>query len=371
MRGIAGWVERSWSGEPGSPSWTKALLPLAAGYAVLSGVARSRARANRRPIEGCHVVAVGNLTVGGTGKSTIARWLATEAAASGARAAILLRGHGADAPPDDRGVVPDFAGYPLAKAIARYGDEGLALRRSLPREVSVAIDPNRMRAGRAARSGYGARVLILDDGWEQESLAWDELWVALDSRRPLGNGQLLPAGPLRRPGSAIREATRIVFVLEEPDEVIPQSTAAWLDREAPGIPRLRLRRAMLGTSPPGTAGTPETPAPGSRVALVSGIGAPARLTRFVLAAGLDLRYHAAFPDHARWSVSALRTALSRGAREGAEVVLITEKDEPRWPADLGGALPVRVIRTGIAPLDPVDEALRAIRAAAAGLRAAQ
>ncbi len=342
-------VERSWSGD-GSLSWTKALLPLAAGYAVISGVARARARATRRAIEGCHVVAVGNLTVGGTGKSTIARWLATEAAASGARAAVLLRGHGAEAAPAERGVVPDFAGYPLEKAIARYGDEALALRRSLPREVVVASDPDRMRAGRAARSGYGARVLILDDGWEQGSLAWDELWVALDPRQPLGNGSLLPAGPLRRPKSAIREATRIVFVLEEPGEEIPQSTVAWLDRAAPGIPRLSLRRALLGASPPGATERPEMPAPGARVALVSGIGAPARLTRFILAAGLDLRYHAVFPDHARWSGSSLRAALSRGAREGAEVALITEKDEPRWPADLGGALPVRVIRTGIVPL---------------------
>jgi tetraacyldisaccharide 4'-kinase len=362
VRGIAGTVERSWSGEPGTLPWTEALLPLAAGYGILSAAARARARATRRAIEGCHVVAVGNLTVGGTGKSAIARWLASEAAASGVRAAVLLRGHGAEAAPGARGVVPDFVGYPLEKAVARYGDEALAHRRSLPREVVVAVDPDRMRAGRAARSGYGARVLILDDGWEQGSLAWDELWVALDPRRPLGNGSLLPAGPLRRPKSAIREATRIVFVFEEPGEEIPDSTLQWLAREAPGIPRLSLRRALLGASPPGARERPAMPAPGARIALVSGIGAPARLTRFIRAAGLDLRYHAAFPDHARWSGSSLRAALSRGAREGAEAALITEKDEARWPSDLGGALPVRVIRTEIVPMDPADEALRAIRA---------
>lgn len=352
MRGIAGVFERSWSGVPGAFPWTKALEPLAACYGVLAGAARARARATRRAIDGCHVVAVGNLTVGGTGKTTVARWLATEAAGSGVRAAVLLRGHGALAAPADRGVVPDFVGYPLEKAVDRYGDEALALRRCLPREVAVAVDPDRHRAGRAARSGYGARVLILDDGWEQDRLAWDELWVALDPRRPLGNGSLLPAGPLRRPKSAIREATRVVFVLEEPGEEIPESTLAWLAREAPGIPRLSLRRAFLGTSPPGTMERPEMPSSGARVALVSGIGAPDRLARFIRAAGLDLRYHAAFPDHARVSGEALLTALSRGAREGAETALITEKDEPRWPAHLRGALPVRVIRTGIAPMDP-------------------
>lgn len=317
------------------------------------------------------MISVGNLTVGGTGKSTIARWLACEAAGLGAAPAVLLRGHGAGAPAAERGVVPDFSDYPLAKRHARYGDEALALRRGLPRGVAVAVDPDRMRAARVARSGYGARVLILDDGWEQPRLAWNELWVALDPRRPAGNGSLLPAGPLRRPASALREASRIVFLLEEPGEEIGDSTRAWLAREAPGVPCLRLRRTMLGVSPAGSLERPEPLAPGSRVAVVSGIGSPLRLERFVRAAGLDLRFHAAFPDHARWSSASLTRALLLARREGAETALITEKDEPRWPAELAAALPVRVIRTGVAPLDPVEEALRGIRAAAGIATAAE
>ncbi|HYQ89677.1 MAG TPA: tetraacyldisaccharide 4'-kinase, partial [Candidatus Binatia bacterium] len=244
MRGIAGFFERSWSGEPGSLPWTQALLPLAAGYAVASGIARARAGARRRPLPGCHVIAIGNLTVGGTGKSTIARWLALEAVSAGARAAVLLRGHGAPAPASGRGVVPDFAGYPLAERAARYGDEAVALRLSLPREAAVAADPDRHRAAETARSGYGARVLILDDAWEQGTLAWSELWVAVDPRRPAGNGSLLPAGPLRRPASSLREAGRVVFLLEEPGETIPESTQGWLARVAPGVPVLRLRRTL-------------------------------------------------------------------------------------------------------------------------------
>jgi tetraacyldisaccharide 4'-kinase len=365
VRGVAGLFERSWSGDPGTLPWTRALAPLAGGYAVLSGIARARAARRRQPLPGCHVIAIGNLTVGGTGKSTIARWLALEAVSAGARAAVLLRGHGATAPARARGVVPDFAGYPLAEKMARYGDEAVALRRALPREAAVAADPDRGRAARTVRSGYGARVLILDDGWEQGYLAWDELWVALDPRRPAGNGSLLPAGPLRRPGSSLREAGRLVFLLEEPGETVPEATQSWLSRVAPGVPTLRLQRTLLGLAPLGAKGPGDPLVRGARVAVASGIGAPSRLDRFLRAAGAEVSVHAAFPDHARWSASSLRPALARARRDRAETILITEKDEMRWPPGLDPEIPVRVIRTGVRPLDPVEEALRPLHRAVA------
>ncbi len=367
--------ERSWSGEPGSLAWTQVLFPAAAVYALASHAARKRAAARRQALPGAHVVAVGNLTVGGAGKSTVARWLALETTRAGARAAVLLRGHGASAP--ERGVVPDFAGYPLAERVARFGDEAVAHRIALPRGVTVAVDPDRRRAALAVTKGYGARVLVLDDGWEQAGLRWNELWVAVDPKRPLGNGSLLPAGPLRRPASTIREADRIVFLLEEPEETIPGETLAWLDRAAPGVPRLRLLRTLRGTTPVAAPeGTePQPPQPvvrGAKVALVSGVGAPSRLTRFARGAGADLRMHAAFGDHARWSAAQLTAAIERARRAGAESVWITEKDEPRWPRDLRASLPVRVIRTGISAIDPgVEEALRPLRAAAAAAAAAE
>jgi tetraacyldisaccharide 4'-kinase len=365
MRGLAGFFERSWSGDPGTLPWTQALLPLAAGYAAASGVARARAARRRQPLPGCHVIAIGNLTVGGTGKSTIARWLALEAVAAGARAAVLLRGHGATAPASGRGVVPDFAGYPLADHVARYGDEAVALRLALPRGAAVAADPNRLRAAETVRSGYGARVLILDDGWEQASLAWSELWVALDPSRPAGNGSPLPAGPLRRPVSSLREAGRLVFLLEESGEGVPEPTLAWLARVAPGIPTLRLQRTLRGVVRPGGTGPPDPLPRGARVAVVSGIGAPARLDRFLRAAGAEILFHAAFPDHARWSASSLRPTLARTRRDRAEMILITEKDELKWPPGLEPDLPVRVIRTSLSPLDPVEEALRPMHEAMA------
>jgi tetraacyldisaccharide 4'-kinase len=359
MRGVAGSFERSWSGEPGTVPWTKMLEHLAVAYHGASAFARARAREKRARLEGCHVLAIGNLTVGGTGKSTIARWLALEAVKAGGRAAILLRGHGAATP--EPGVVPDFQGYPLEAGAARYGDEAVSLRRVLPTAAVVAVDPDRARAGRAVRDGYGARVVILDDGWEQSGLRWDELWVAVDPRRPVGNGSLLPAGPLRRPAASLREATRVVFLLEEPGETVPEATLAWLDRTAPGLPYLRLRRTLCGTNALRSSDRPEPLDPGTRVAVLSGIGAPGRLDRFLRAAGAAILRHDAYPDHARWEIPALERSIRRAERAGAAMILITEKDEPRWPQGLTPALPLRVTRTGVQPLDSVEEALRPIR----------
>ena len=366
MRGIVGLFERSWSGEPGAFGWTRLLLPLALGYGAASDLVRRRAAARRQTLEGCHVIALGNITVGGAGKSSLARWLALEAAGLGARVAILLRGHGAEAPSRAGGVVPDFAGYPLLDRAGRYGDEAIAHRLALPRNAIVAADPDRWRAARALRIGYDARLLVLDDGWEQDGVRWDELWVALDPRFPSGNGALLPAGPLRRPCGTLREASRIIFLLEDPRERIPDATSDWLARFAPGVPSLRFARTLRCLAPVGEPGGGEPLRHGAPVALVSGIGAPGRLERFVRAAGADIRLHAIYPDHARWTRASLEATAGRARREGAEEILITEKDEPRWPSQLRTDLPVRVIRTGIAPLDPVEEALGPLRAALAG-----
>ena len=366
MRGIAGHLERSWSGEPGLVAWTKALLPLAAGYAVVAGFARRRSAAGRRALEGTHVIAVGNLTVGGAGKSSLARWLALQAVTARVRAAVLLRGYGSDASARGTRVVPDFSDYPLLARVGRYGDEAIAHRLALPRDVSVAVDADRLRAARALSTGYASRVLILDDGWEQGSLLWDELWVAVDPRHPAGNGSLLPAGPLRRPVATLREGTRIVFLLEEPGETVPERTLAWLERWAPGTKCLRFQRMLEGASPVGARGTPAPLARGSRVALLSGVGAPQRLERFLRGAGVDVRLHVAYPDHARWRAASLTASAARARAAGADEILITAKDEPRWPAGVRGALPVRVIRSGIRPLDPVDQALAPMRAAAEG-----
>ncbi len=366
-RGFTGALERSWSGEPGATPWTLALLPLAGAYAIVSGTARRAAARSRTAAEGVHVVAVGNLTAGGTGKSSIARWLAEEAAGAGGRGALLLRGHGAAAVAGPS-AVPDFAGYPLAQAVERYGDEALAHRAALPRSIAVIVDRDRARAAAAARSGYGASVAVLDDGWEQPRLAWNELWVTLDPHRPLGNGRLLPAGPLRRPPRTLVSAAVVAFLLESEDERVPESTSSLVARLAPRAVVARFRRTFRGLSPIGDPRVSPWAAGGDAAAgLLTAVGAPARVERFARAAGITVAGHESYPDHAAASPEHLRRSLERLRARGASVVLVTEKDEHRWIFPDPPPLPVRVLRTGVSPLDPVDELLRPLRRAARGV----
>ena len=365
-RGFAGALERAWSGEPGAWGWTRVLLPAAAAYAAASSVARRRASRARRGIAGLYVVAVGSLTVGGAGKSSLARWLALEAIAGGARAAILLRGHGAGKAHGATEVVPDFDGYPFGGALKRCGDDAVAHRAALPRSVAVAVDRDRRRAALAVRSGYGAAVAVLDDGWEQPRLLWNELWVLLDPHCPRGNGWALPAGPLRRPTETLREADVVAFVLEGEEEDVPESTLQWTAARAPGAAVVRFRRALHGVSGLGGGAVEAWERDWGPAVLVSGVGAPGRLERFARSSGIEFVHHAAFPDHARWERAALEPALAGAAAQGARIALVTEKDEARWPAGVRSTIPVRVLRASLRPIDPTDAALFRVRAAAAG-----
>jgi tetraacyldisaccharide 4'-kinase len=359
-------VERAWSGAPGTTPWTAVLEPVAALVAAASRVARDRAAVTRRAEPGLFVVAVGALTVGGTGKTSLARWLALEAAAWGGRAAVLLRGHGSRGTPAGPAVVPDVAAYPLRAAAARYGDEALAHRAALPRSVAVLVDRDRARAARAARRGYGAAVAILDDGWEQDRLAWDALWVALDPRAPAGNGRSLPAGPLRRPPATLAEAAVIAFVLEEEQEAVPPPTLEWVDRHAPRAVRIRFRRAPRGISAPTDPVAAPWPPNGPAAGLLTAVGAPERVERFARSAGIQVAGHVAFPDHAPVGATRLRAALAELRAHGAAVALVTEKDEHRWMLPDDPPIPVFVLRTELKPLDPVDAILSPFRSAATG-----
>jgi len=298
---------------------------------------------------------VGNLTVGGTGKSSLARWIASRAALHG-RAAVLLRGHGSRAGAAPM-AVPDFPAYPLARAAARCGDEAVAHRAALPPEVAVVAGRDRRRAARLARDGYGARVVVLDDGWEQGTLAWNALWVALDPAHPAGNGRELPAGPLRRPAATLRDASVLAFLLESDSEDVPDAIVAWTRQFAPIACVARFRRVLLGLAPAGVRPPslpPHQSALDGPALLLSAVGSPGRLERFLRGAGIDVAAHAAFPDHAAVSEERLREAIRQAARRGATAAIVTEKDEYRWPLPRDAALPLIALRTGLLPLDPVD-----------------
>ena len=225
------------------------------------------------------VIIIGNLTVGGSGKTPLTLWLAQRLRAGGAAVGILSRGYGRRTR-EPREVRPD-------SDWREVGDEPLLLcRRS---GCPTVVDADRVRGARwlIAR---GAGVILCDDGLQHLHLARDGAIIVLDGTRGLGNGRLLPAGPLREPAAGLAAADLLV-VNGAPLHPSLQELAAR------GV---LLRMDLQGTEAlplaPGGAGRPLSSFAGAPVHAVAGIGHPQRFFGDLRAQGLTLIEHP-FADH--------------------------------------------------------------------------
>lgn len=282
-----------------------ALLPLALLFRLLAGVRgllyrTGIKRSTRLPVP---VVVVGNIFIGGTGKTPLTIWLAQALREAGLRPGVISRGHGgAQASP--RAVTP--RSDPL-----EVGDEPLliAARAGCP----VVVGRKRLDAGRALLAAHPeVNVLIADDGLQHYALARDVEIVLFDGRG-VGNGWLLPAGPLREPPSRRRDFT----VVNAPEitpalaravggnpfrMVLAGDVAEPLNRPGAGVPLARLRDELRG----------------KRIVAAAGIGNPARFFDMLRAAGLTVG-ELPLPDHHDFRDRPFD-------RVDADVILITEKD---------------------------------------------
>lgn len=282
-----------------------ALLPLALLFRLLAGIRGLLYRTSikdsgRLPVP---VVVVGNIFIGGTGKTPLTIWLAQALREAGLRPGVISRGHGgAQASP--RAVTP--RSDPL-----EVGDEPLliAARAGCP----VVVGRKRLDAGRALLAAHPeVNVLIADDGLQHYALARDVEIVLFDGRG-VGNGWLLPAGPLREPPSRRRDFT----VVNAPEitpalaravggnpfrMVLAGDVAEPLNRPGAGVPLARLRDELRG----------------KRIVAAAGIGNPARFFDMLRAAGLTVG-ELPLPDHHDFRDRPFD-------RVDADVILITEKD---------------------------------------------
>ncbi|HEY6002593.1 MAG TPA: tetraacyldisaccharide 4'-kinase, partial [Anaeromyxobacter sp.] len=195
----------AWSRAPG-PAARLLAPPLRAAEALFrAGVAVRGALYERGLLKveraGVPVVSIGNVAVGGAGKTPAAMAVASRLVARGRKVALLSRGYGATR--GDSRVVSDGARVRIEAAEA--GDEPALVALRLP-GVLVLCGPRRAEIARTAVHGLGADALLLDDGFQHRSLARDLDVVVLDAADPFGNGRLLPAGPNREPRSALRRA---------------------------------------------------------------------------------------------------------------------------------------------------------------------
>jgi tetraacyldisaccharide 4'-kinase len=287
-----------------SPGLAAALLtPLSAGYGAIAA-ARSFRRTGRKAE--MPVLCIGNLTLGGTGKTPCALAVARLLIGAGARPFFLTRGYGGAHP------------GPVRVDAARHravdvGDEALLLARLAPTIVA------RDRVAGASLA-VGANVIVMDDGFQNPSLVKDRSIVVVDGRRGIGNGRVFPAGPLRAPLAVQLEHAHALLVVGAPSAACGAIAAARVS----GIPLFQ------GRLVPGQAAVAALA--GRRVLAFAGIGDPEKFFATLAAAGIDAPVRESFPDHHRYARAEAAALLARADREGLDLVT-TEKDLVRLSGD--------------------------------------
>lgn len=293
-------------------AWLWLLAPVAALYALLVALRRGLYRAGVMPARRfpVPVVVIGNISVGGTGKTPLAEALITALRAGGFRPGVVSRGYGGQS-----------LRYPLrldaSVAPAEGGDEPVMLFRRTG--VPVVVDPVRTRAVAHLLAQDDCDVVLCDDGLQHYALARDIEIAVVDGARGFGNGLPLPAGPLREPVSRLATVDYVV---------VNGDGEPW-----PGAQRMTLRLQDWVAMGPG--GFPP-PMPGSRLHAVAGIGNPDRFFQTLRAQGFDVVGHA-FPDHHDY------VAADLAFGDGLPVVM-TEKDMVKCqalPAGQWWYVPVR------------------------------
>lgn len=272
------------------------------------------------------IISVGNLTVGGTGKTPLVIMLARHLQAKGFRTAVLSRGYGSSAAAPVN-IVSD--GKSILMDGVEAGDEPALIARSA-KGVPVLTGASRILTAAVAIERLGAEILILDDGFQHRRIARNIDIVLLDSANPYGNGYMLPAGPLREPLVALRRADMIVVTDSFGD-------AGQMSASLPGIPAgmpiFRAARRPRGLRRGGTEqSVPLDSLQGARICAFSGIGAPESFRQTLTGLGADVVRFLSFPDHYEYDMEDLKRIQQESARAGASLIVTTEKDGVRLEA---------------------------------------
>jgi tetraacyldisaccharide 4'-kinase len=293
--------------------WRWLLWPLSILYSV---AARGRARCyhsgvfRARRLPGT-VISVGNLTVGGTGKTPLVLWLAERFAEEGKRAAILTRGY--------RGTVDSATrGEPQS-------DEVALLRARLSGKVKIGVGADRYKNG-AVLAQHGIEWFILDDGFQHLQLRRDADIVLVDATDPFGGGMTLPAGRLREPISALHRAD-IVVITRSVQNPAP-ATEALVRRHTPSPVFYASTRIenVLRVPGPAIIGMPRDQWRRVRFLAFCGIGNPAAFFEDLRRWGFQVAGERSFPDHHVYT-GPERAELEHAAVScGADALLCTEKD---------------------------------------------
>ena len=307
---------------------------------------------------GVQVIAIGNLTVGGTGKTPVVEKFARELQDQGRQVAILSRGYRSKPTPlgtrvmnkllfrEDRTpprIVSDGKSLLLDSDTA--GDEPYMLASNL-RDVVVLVDKDRVKSGRYAIEKFGCDTLLLDDGFQYWKLRGRRRDIVLiDCQQPFGNERMLPRGTLREPPSHLSRASTIFITKSDGNTEALRKRIAQFNSSAPIIEcihhPLYFEDVFTGTR----FGLEFLK--GKRVASLSGIAQPESFEKSLTNVEAELVYSKRFADHHRFTQQEVLNAINRSKKRQAQIIVTTQKDAVRFPKVDRRDLPILFMRVEI------------------------
>lgn len=279
----------------------------------------------------CRVISVGNITVGGTGKTPIAIFIAGLLKGKGYKTVILSRGYGGKA--QGPALVSDGRQTLLSPDIA--GDEPCLMAARLP-GVPVIVSPDRVKGGLFAIEKFSPDFIILDDGFQHRRLERDINIVLIDSKEGFGNGYLLPRGILREPLEGLRRANLVLIKGGEPDGEVKETLKKY------DIPAMTFDYSITGMAEV-ASGSPKklSDIKGTRALAFAGLANPDSFFSAVETLGVEITKKLKYPDHHPYAPSDIETIKANTGNGG--IAITTEKDAVKLKA-LAGAFPLYALR---------------------------
>lgn len=304
---------------------TTALAPFGGLYSL---IVRSHNALYARGILPTHtiaapVISVGNLTLGGTGKTPLVEWIARDLAFRGRKVCVLTRGYRRENP--KQRVIASNGNDILAK-VEQTGDEALLLAENLKGQAGVICDSDRVSAARWALANFASDAFVLDDGFQHQRIARQLNILTIDAMNPWGNGRLLPGGNLREP---IKEVARAdCVVITRADSVDTRELRHQVERIRPGMPIFlsHMKHTRLGEFAPTSLNQNFAQIRSIPVAAFCAIGNPESFFSLLRREGYNVVLTRTFRDHHKYTQTDIDQLVNEARGAGAQALFTTAKD---------------------------------------------
>jgi len=280
-----------------------------------------------RKIDGCKVISVGNISVGGTGKTPVVKFIAQFFEKKNVKVVVLSRGYGRKS----KGTVVVSDGKKVSTNLDDSGDEPLQIANQL-KSVPVVVEADRVKGAEFIMKQFAPGVILLDDAFQHRRIFRDLNIALVDASRGFGNNSLLPSGFLREPVSSLKRADLVLFT--RVDSAINLKQLQNITRENTNCPQVtssHVPAALILFK--NNQKLDLTYLKGKKVILFSGIANHASFQRIVKELGATVLFHKEFPDHFFYTEKDIQNIISRLNSINGDLILTTEKDYYRL-ADL-------------------------------------